>query len=154
MHKIYLKLPIFGMIIKKISLARFTMTLSSLLQSTIPIIEATKICSDVQTNVIYRQNLLDTSEALKKGRPLSEILAENPDTFPPMVTEMIMVGEQSGKTEDMLAELSEYYGNEVDTTMKNFTTIIEPVIILILGFAVAGIAVAVIMPMYSLAQNI
>jgi len=154
LHIINLKLPILGKIIKKISLARFTMTLSSLLESTIPIIDATRICSDVQSNIIYKENLLEVSESLKKGEALSDILSKYPKTFPPMVTEMIMVGEQSGKTEEMLKELSDYYSNEVDTTMRNFTTIIEPVIILILGVAVAGIAVAVIMPMYSLAQNI
>jgi type IV pilus assembly protein PilC len=154
LHSLNLKLPIFGLIVKKINLARFTMTLSSLLESTIPIIEAVKICSQVVGNRIYKQNLSDVSDALKKGDPLSESLAKYPRTFPPMVTEMIMVGEQSGKTEDMLNELSEYYSNEVDNTMKNFTTIIEPVIILIMGAAVAGIAVAVIMPMYSLAQSI
>jgi type IV pilus assembly protein PilC len=153
-HWVNLRLPIIGSIIKKINLASFTLTLSSLLESTIPIIEATQICSDVQGNIIYRENLMETSESLKKGDPLSGILSRYPQTFPPMVTQMIMVGEQSGKTEQMLNELAEYYNNEVTNTMKNFTTIIEPVIILILGLAVAGIAVAVIMPMYSLAQNI
>lgn len=153
-HLIDLKLPIAGAIIKKINLARFTLTLSSLLQSTIPIIEAVRICADVLGNAIYKENLLLVSENLKKGEALSEILAQFPKTFSPLVTEMIMVGEKSGKTEDMLRELAEYYSNEVDTIMRNFTTIIEPVIILILGLAVAGIAVAVIMPMYSLAQNI
>jgi type IV pilus assembly protein PilC len=153
-HSLNLRLPIAGLIIKKINLARFTLTLSSLLSSTIPIIEAIKICSDVTTNVIYKQNLIIVAEALKKGETLSEVMARFPKTFPPMVTEMIMVGEQSGKTEQMLSELAEYYSNEVSETMKNFTTIIEPVIILILGLAVAGIAVAVITPMYSLSQNI
>jgi type II secretory pathway component PulF len=70
-----------------------------------------------------------------------------------MVTQMIMVGEQTGEVENMLKELADYYSNEVDMTMKNFSTIIEPVIILALGLAVAGVAVAVIMPMYSLAQS-
>lgn len=153
-HALNLRLPIAGKIIKKINLARFTLTLSSLLESTIPIIDAARISSDVVGNVIYKQSLLEVSEALKKGEPLSEILARYPKIFPPMVTEMIMVGERSGQTEQMLSELAEYYGNEVDTTMKNFTTIIEPAIILILGLAVAGIAVAVIMPMYSLTQSI
>ncbi|TAN34164.1 type II secretion system F family protein [Patescibacteria group bacterium] len=153
-HTVNLKLPIAGKIIKKINLARFTMTMSSLLESTIPIIEAARITADVLGNVIYKRSLMDVSEALKKGETLSEILARYPDIFPPMVTEMITVGEKSGKTEEMLSELSDYYSNEVDVTMKNFTTIIEPAIILVLGLAVAGIAVAVIMPMYSLTQNI
>ncbi len=153
-HIINLKLPIIGSIIKKINLARFTLTLSSLLESTIPIIDATRISSEVVGNIVYKESLLSVSESLKKGEPLSEILRKYREIFPPMVTEMIMVGERSGKSESMLKELAEYYGNEVDTTMRNFTTIIEPVIIVIMGLAVAGIAVAVIMPMYSLAQNI
>ncbi len=153
-HTANLKLPIIGGIIKKINLARFTLTLSSLLESTIPIIDATRISSEVLGNVIYKESLMSVSESLKKGEALSDILRRFPKIFPPMVTEMIMVGERSGKTEDMLRELAEYYGNEVDTTMRNFTTIIEPIIILALGLAVAGIAVAVIMPMYSLSQNI
>ena len=153
-HTVNLKLPIIGVIIKKINLARFTLTLSSLLESTIPIIDATRISSEVLGNVIYKESLLSVSESLKKGESLSDILRRFPKIFPPMVTEMIMVGEKSGKTEDMLRELAEFYGNEVDTTMRNFTTIIEPIIILALGLAVAGIAVAVIMPMYSLSQTI
>jgi type IV pilus assembly protein PilC len=152
-HKFNLHLPIFGAIIKKINLARFSLTLSSLLESTIPIIEAVKITSSVQSNVTYRDNLLVVAEALKKGENLSAVLRNYDITFPPMVTEMIMVGEQSGQVEKMLSELAEYYANEVDSTMKNFSTIIEPVVIVVLGLMVAGIAVAVIMPMYSLAQN-
>ncbi len=153
-HIINLKLPIVGLIIRKINLARFSLTLSSLLESTIPIIEATRISSEVVGNIVYKESLLAVSESLKKGEPLSEILRRYRNIFPPIVTEMIMVGEKSGKSEGMLRELAEHYGNEVDATMKNFTTIIEPVIILAMGLAVAGIAVAVIMPMYSLAQNI
>ena len=152
-HLANLYLPIAGPIIKKINLARFTMTLSSLLQSTIPIIEAVRITAEVQGNLIYREKLLLVAEELKKGDTLSKLLSAYPKIFPPMVTEMVMVGEESGKVEDMLNEMAEYYGNEVDSTMKNFSTIIEPVIILIMGLAVAGIAVAVIMPMYSLAQS-
>lgn len=152
-HQVLLKLPIAGKIIKKINIARFTLTLSSLLQSAIPIIEAVKITSAVEGNVKYRDDLLSVSEALKKGESLSECLAKSPDRFPPMVVQMIMVGEQSGEVEAMLKELSEYYSTEVDNTMKNFSTIIEPVLILMLGLGVAGIAVSVIMPIYSLTQN-
>ncbi len=152
-HAGSLKLPIFGEVIKKINLASFTLTLSSLLDSTIPIIEAVKITASVQTNLIYRESLIKVAENLKTGTTLSQNLAPFHNIFPPMVTEMVMVGEESGKMNDMLKELSEYYANEVDSTMKNFSTIIEPVIIIIMGLMVAAIAVSVIMPMYSLAQN-
>ncbi|MDO8499107.1 MAG: type II secretion system F family protein [bacterium] len=152
-HRLILRFPIVGPIIKQINLAHFTLTLSSLLDSAIPIIEAVNISAEVLSNVIYKQNLQATAESLKKGQQLSSILAKYPETFPPMVTEMIMVGEETGEVEHLLKELADYYGGEVDTTMRNFSTVIEPVIILVLGLAVAGIAVAVIMPMYSLAES-
>lgn len=153
-HKTNLNLPIAGKIIKKINLSSFTLTLCSLLNSTIPIIEAVRISSDVLGNVIYKEHLREASESLKKGINLSVALARNPAIFPPILTEMIMVGEETGTTEKMLNELSEYYNGEVSETMNNLTSIIEPVIILILGLGVAGVAVAVIMPMYSLSQSI
>jgi len=152
-HKINLKIPIFGKVIKKINLARFSLTLSSLLNSSIPIIDAVNITSKVVSNITYREILASSTNGLRKGSKLSEILSENSNVFPPLTTEMILVGEQTGQIEEMLAELAVYYGDEVDETMKNFSTIIEPVIILALGLAVGGIAVAVIQPMYTLAQS-
>lgn len=152
-HKTNLHLPIFGSVIKKINLARFSLTLSSLLRSTIPIIDAVGITAETCSNVLYRKALHQAEEKIKTGTPLSEILSENNLLFPPMVTEMIMVGEKTGETDQLLTELANFYSDEVDKTMKNFTQIIEPVIILLLGVAVAGMAVAVIMPMYSLVQN-
>lgn len=152
-HRFNLHLPIAGPIIKKINVARCTLTLSSLLQSAIPIIDAVRITATVLTNLIYREALLATAETLKKGKPLSDGLVQYGNLFPPMVSQMIMVGEETGEVETMLNELAQFYSDEVDQTMKNFSTIIEPVIILLLGFGVAGVAVAVIMPMYSLAQS-
>jgi len=152
-HKTNLKLPIFGTIIKQINLARFSLTLSSLLKSTLPIIDAIDITGDTCGNVQYQKALHNATDKLKEGIPLSEILRIHYNLFPPMVTEMIMVGEKTGEIDRLLNELSAFYSNEVDKTMKNFSTIIEPVIIILLGLAVAGIAVAVVMPMFSLMQN-
>ena len=152
-HSFNLHLPIAAKIIKKINLARFSMTLSSLLKSTIPIIEATDITAETCGNVLYREALHNVAKEIKTGKPVSEILRVYDNLFPPMVTEMVMVGERSGEVDKLLEELSNYYSNEVDKTMKNFATIIEPVIIILLGLAVAGIAVAVIMPMFTLVQN-
>lgn len=153
LHGLVLHLPVAGPIIKKINLARFTLTLSSLLGSTIPIIEAARITAAVLGNRRYRAALLGAAETLKSGETLSSILSRHRPLFPPMVTQMIMVGEESGQVETMLNELANFYSAEVDNTMKNFSTIIEPIIILLLGLGVAGIAVAVIMPIYSLAQS-
>lgn len=152
-HKLLLKIPIFGPIIKKINLASFTMTLSSLLQSAVPIIEAVRTTAEVQTNVTYKLAIMETVNELRTGVPLSSILRRYPKLFPPTITEMVLVGEESGQLEKMLQEMAKHYTTEVDDTMNNFSKIIEPVIILFLGLGVAGVAVAVIMPMYSLAQS-
>ncbi|MFZ2189423.1 MAG: type II secretion system F family protein [Candidatus Magasanikiibacteriota bacterium] len=152
-HKLNLHLPIVGMVVKKINLARFSLTLSSLLKSTIPIVDATDITAETCGNVLYKNALHEAAERIKTGTPLSEILADYPKLFPPMVTEMIMVGERSGEIDHLLEELAKFYSSEVDKTMKNFTQVIEPIIILVLGIAVAIMAVAVITPMYTLVQN-
>ncbi len=152
-HRIILRLPIAGSVARQINLARFSLTLSSLLKSTVPIIDAVDITADTCTNVLYRDALHDAAKKIKTGAALSDILREYPRLFSPMVTEMIMVGERSGQMDNLLTELSIFFSDEVDKIMKNFTTIIEPVIIIGMGIAVAGLAVAVIMPMYSLVQN-
>ena len=152
-HTFNLHLPIVGPIIKQINLAKFSLTLSSLLKSTIPIIDAVEITAETCSNVRYREALHECAARIKSGEPFSEILRTYENIFPPMVTEMIMVGERSGEVEHLLNELSSFYGSQVDRTMKNFSTIIEPIIILVLGVAVGGIAVAVVMPMFSLVQN-
>ncbi len=152
-HAANLRMPIIGAVIKKVNLARFSLTLSSLLKSTIPIVDATQITADTCGNVLYQEALREAAEKIKTGAPLSEILGQHHKLFPPMVTEMVMVGERSGEIDQLLIELANFYGTEVDKTMKNFATIIEPVIILALGLAVAGMAVAVIMPMYTLVQS-
>lgn len=152
-HAINLRLPIFGEVIKKINLARFSLTLSSLLQSTIPIIDAVDITADTTSNVHYRNALHDTASRIKSGENMSTILSQYPNIFPPMVTEMVMVGERTGEVDQLLVELSNFYNSEVDKTLKNFTTVIEPIIIIVIGVAVALMAVAVIMPMYTLVQN-
>ncbi len=152
MHGVILHLPIFGAIAKKVNLARFSITLSSLLKSTIPIVDAVRIAGETCKNVRYSGALLSATENLSKGEQLSDTLAASPKLFPPMVTEMVMVGEKTGEIDHLLQELASFYSDEVDKTMKNFSTIIEPVIIILLGVGVAGIAVSIIMPMYSLTQ--
>lgn len=149
-----LKAPIFGHISRQINLARFSLTLGSLLKSAIPIIDAVNITAEVLNNYHYKRALLKVSQEIKTGRPLSQLLSEYPKFFPPLTTQMILVGEQSGTMESLLNELANYYNEEVDQLLKNISTIIEPVIIIILGLVVGGLAVSVIMPMYSLSQAI
>jgi type IV pilus assembly protein PilC len=151
---IVLRLPIFGPIVKKINLARFARTAGSLLRTDIMIVNAFKITANVVSNLHYRKAIMEISEQIKKGGQINEIIKNYPQFFPPMVTQMITVGEQTGEVSDILADLADFYEGEVDQIMQNLPSIIEPVLILLLGVGVGAIAIAVIMPMYSLTNTI
>ncbi|MCK4745099.1 type II secretion system F family protein [Candidatus Parcubacteria bacterium] len=153
-HIVLLRLPILNKIIKKINLSRFCRTLHSMLMTDIPIMDSLKITSNVLGNVIYKQIIIEASEKVVKGINIADTLKKDPRIFPPIVTEMITVGEETGSLDNVLEEMAEFYEEEVDQTMKNLPAIIEPVLILILGVGVAGMALAVIMPMYSLTETI
>jgi len=153
-HGLLLKLPIFSPIIKKINLARFARTTSSLLKTDIMIIKSFQIAANVLGNVYYRDALMEISDKIKKGGTINEVIANYPKLFPPVVTQMIAVGEDTGELDYILEELAEFYEGEIDQTMNNLPAIIEPILILALGLVVGGMAVAVIMPMYTLTSAI
>jgi len=151
-HRILLKLPIISGIIKKINLARFTRTLSSLLKTDIPIVQSFQIISRTLGNVHYKQAMLETADKVKRGVSIVKSLEENTDLFPPVVTQMIAVGEESGTLDTISDEVAQFYEADVDQTMGNLSVIIEPILMIVLGAAVAVLALAVIMPMYSLVE--
>ena len=153
-HGLLLKLPIFSPIIKKINLARFARTTSSLLKTDIMIIKSFQIAANVMGNVHYRDALMEMSDKIKKGGTINEVVANYPKLFPPVVAQMIAVGEDTGELDYILEELAEFYEGEIDQTMNNLPAIIEPILILALGLVVGGMAVAVIMPMYALTSVI
>lgn len=153
-HSLLLKLFIIGPIIKKINLARFARTLSSLLKTDIPVIESFKITSSVLGNVFYKSAATEVSAELSRGVAINAVLSKYPALFPPVVTQMIFVGEKSGTLDALLGELAIFYEKEVDDITKNLATIIEPIIIIFLGGVVALIAFAIISPIYTLSQNI
>ncbi len=147
---IVLNLPIVGGIIKKINLAKFARTSSSLMKTDIMITEAFRITGNTLGNLHYRRILEEVGEKIKKGGQISETLKRYPKFFPPIVTQMVIVGEQTGEIDNILEELSVFYEEEVSQIMENLPSIIEPLLILLLGIGVGGMALAVIMPMYSL----
>lgn len=153
-HKLLLKTPIVSPIIKKINLARFCRTLSSLLKTDIPIVQSFEITSKVLGNVIYKKALIESIEKIKKGVRISESLNPYSDIFPPVVLQMISVGEETGELDNILIESAIFYEEEVNQTMSNLPSIIEPVLMVILGIAVGAMAVSVILPMYTLGQSI
>jgi type IV pilus assembly protein PilC len=153
-QSLLLNMPIISPIIKKINLARFARNISSLLKTDIMIIKTFQITANVLGNLHYRQALLDMSQGIKKGGKISEVIKGYPKLFTPVVAQMVTIGEDTGELDNILVELAEFYEEEVDQIMENLPSIIEPLLILILGVGVGGMAVAIIMPMYSITTQI
>lgn len=154
MHSVILRLPIFGPIVKKVNIARFTRSLSSLLRTDIPIVQTFQIIAKQHRNVFYREAMLNAAEQVKKGVSIVKTLETKTKLFPPIVTQMISVGEESGTLDTIAEEMANFYEADVDLTLGTLSTVIEPVLILILGAGVAGLAVAVLLPMYNLVNTI
>lgn len=153
-HWLLLKLPIVGSIIRKINLARFSRSVSSFLKTDIPIVKTLTTTAHVLSNVHYQVALTEASEKITKGVTLKEVLSAYPHLFNPTIIQMIGVGEQSGALDDILSEAANFYETDVAQTMSTLPTLIEPVLMIVLGVAVGGMAVAILMPMYSLTQAI
>ncbi|MCH7492533.1 type II secretion system F family protein [Patescibacteria group bacterium] len=153
-HLLLLKLPAISGIIKKINLARFTRTLSSLLKTDIPIVQTLQIISKTLGNVHYQNAMMDASEKVKKGITIVKSLEEQPKLFPPIVTQMINIGEESGTLDTITEEVADFYEEEVDQTMNGLSTIIEPILMVVIGVAVAFMALSVLQPMYGLVDAI
>lgn len=154
LHLILLKMPVINIIIKKINLAKFSRTFSTLMSTDIPIVKTLQITGGVLSNTHYKNYVIASAEQIKKGENVAKILAEKPDLFPPVVTQMIEVGEKTGTLNNILEDLAEFYEEEISNVMKGLASIIEPVLIIVLGAAVAAMAIAIIMPMYSITQSI
>lgn len=151
---ILLNFPIISPIIKKINLARFSRNISSLLKTDIMIIKTFEITAKVLGNLHYRKALEEMAQKIKKGGKISDVIKEYPKLFTPVVAQMVSIGEETGELDNILLELAEFYEEEVDQIMENLPSIIEPLLILVLGVGVGGVAVAIIMPMYSLTSAI
>lgn len=141
-------------IVKKINLARFARILSSLLHSGIPIVQGLEVASNSMGNVLYKELVADAAVSVKLGKPLTEALSKDPNLFPVLVVQMLQVGEESGTVEEILSQLAMHYEEEVDTMLKNLSSIIEPLLLLFIGGVVGVLAVALIAPIYSIGQNI
>ncbi len=145
-----LHLPIISPIIKKINLARFARTMSSLLQTDIKIVESFNITAKTLGNVHYRESLEQAAEKIKKGEDIHKVLATYPHLYSHVILQMINVGEEISQLDKVLAEVASFYEESVQEVMDTLPSIIEPVIILVLASAIGAMAVAIIMPMYSL----
>src|SRR3989344_2593808 len=153
-HKLFLVLPVFGKITKKLNLARFTIIFSGSLLSGMPIVEALRISGETMTNIYYQRAIVEASEKIKIGVDLVVALNKYPDLFTPMVTEMVQAEEETGTIEKVLAEVSSFYETEIDDTIKNLSSIIEPILVIIIGTVVGLLAVGLILPIYNISQNV
>lgn len=146
-----LKLKIYGLniLLTKMYMVRFARTLSGLVASGVPLLDALSIVSRAVGNVVYEEAIKDAAEKVKSGIALSEPLKESP-LFPPVVSQMIAVGEQTGELDSMLTNLANYFEEEVDVLVKNLSNLIEPIIIVVLGLVIGVLLIAIMMPIYGL----
>ena len=149
MSVVILGVPIFGPLAQKLNSARFARTLSALISSGIPITRALEVTSSVLSNTEFKDALRGAAVSIQRGDALSGILKEHHSLFPPMVTEMIQVGEETGTISKMLVRLALFYEEEVTIVTKNLSSIIEPLLMIVIGAGVGFFAVAMIQPIYS-----
>lgn len=144
-----LKAPIFGIIMLKIAVARFSRTLATLLSSGVPILESLDITAKTAGNVIIGEAIFKVRAAIEQGQTIVEPLKAS-GVFPPMVCQMIAVGEQTGALDSMLGKIADFYEQEVDAAIANLLTLLEPIMIAFLGVTIGGIVIAMYMPLFTL----
>ncbi len=148
-----LRLPILGVILRKVAVARFCRTLSTLLSSGVPILDGLDITAKTAGNAIIEDAIVKTRESIERGETVSAPLAAT-KVFPPMVTQMINVGETTGALDMMLSKIADFYEDEVDTAVAGLLTLLEPVMIAFLGVVVGGIVIAMYMPIFDLISKL
>jgi type IV pilus assembly protein PilC len=146
---VVLRIPIIGMVMRKIAVARFTRTLGTLISSGVPILEGLDITARTSGNAVIEKAISSTRKAVEAGRSLVDPLKET-DVFPGMVTQMIGVGEQTGAMDAMLSKIADFYEDEVDAAVKDLLTAIEPIMIVVLGVVVGGVVISMYLPLFSL----
>ncbi|HXV69337.1 MAG TPA: type II secretion system F family protein [Nitrospira sp.] len=151
--RLLLKTPVFGDLIRKASVAKFTRTLGTLLASGVPLLEALTICAKTSGNKVVEGALLDAKASISGGKTISDPLAKS-GTFPKMVTHMIAVGESTGALDSMLGKIADFYEDEVDTAVGNLTALLEPMMMVFLGVTVGFIVVAMYLPIFTMASAI
>jgi len=144
-----LKVPVFGKLVHKTALVRFSRTLSSLLRAGVPILESLDITSDTVGNTVMVKAVADVQEGVRAGESMAARLARHA-IFPPMVVQMIAVGEETGAVDTMLDKIGEFYEQEVEATVDALTSLLEPLLIVVMGTAVGGMVVALYMPMFNI----
>jgi type IV pilus assembly protein PilC len=149
LDSLILKLPVLGILMRKIAVARFTRTLGTLIASGVPILEGLDITAKTAGNAVVERSLQKVRKSLEEGKTLTEPLKDS-EVFPGMVTQMISVGEQTGAMDAMLQKIADFYEEEVDAAVKDLLTAMEPIMIVFLGVVVGGVVISMYMPLFSL----
>ncbi|MBN1278020.1 MAG: type II secretion system F family protein [Deltaproteobacteria bacterium] len=150
---IALKLPVFGPLLKKVAIARFTRTLGTMISSGVPILDALEIVARTSGNVIIEDVVLEVRSSIAEGQTIAEPLSES-DIFPGMVTQMISVGEATGALDAMLDKIADFYDDEVDVAVEAMTSMLEPLLMVFLGGSIGGLVVAMYLPIFKMAGTI
>ena len=150
---IALKLPIFGSLLRKVAVARFSRTLGTMVASGVPILDGLDIVAKTAGNMVIEEALYDVKTAISEGKTIAEPLAES-QVFPGMVVQMIAVGEETGAMESMLSKIADFYDDEVDAAVDALTAMLEPAMMVVLGGTVGGLLVAMYLPIFKIAETI
>jgi type IV pilus assembly protein PilC len=149
LDSVILRLPVIGILMRKIAVARFTRTLGTLIASGVPILEGLDITAKTAGNAVVEKALQQVRKSLEEGKSLTEPLKDS-EVFPGMVTQMISVGEQTGAMDAMLQKIADFYEEEVDAAVKDLLTALEPIMIVFLGVVVGGVVISMYLPLFSL----
>jgi type IV pilus assembly protein PilC len=152
-HKFLLQLPVIGLVLRKIAVARFTRTLGTLLASGVPILDALEIVAKTAGNMVIEEGIMYTRQKISEGKNMAGPLMET-NVFPPMVVQMVGVGEQTGALDAMLNKIADFYEEEVDVAVASLTSLIEPVMMVGIGTTVGVVLIAMYLPIFSIAGKI
>ncbi|MCW5198438.1 type II secretion system F family protein, partial [Desulfobulbus sp. F3] len=150
---IMLQTPVAGPLIRKVAVAKFTRTLSTMLESGVPILDALQVVAKTAGNKIIEQAVFHVASSIAEGRPIAEPLEES-GVFPAMVVQMINVGESVGALDAMLSKIADFYDEEVDQAVDNLTAMIEPFMMVFLGTTIGGLVIAMYLPIFTMADNL
>jgi type IV pilus assembly protein PilC len=153
MDALFLKSPIFGSLLQKVAVARFSRTLSTMLSSGVPILDALEIVARTAGNVVVEREILMTKSSIAEGKTIAEPL-QGSKVFPGMVVQMISVGEQTGAMDAMLSKIADFYDDEVDTAVDALTSLLEPLLMVGLGGTIGCLLIAMYLPIFKIADNV
>jgi type IV pilus assembly protein PilC len=149
----FLKLPVIGEVLRKVAVARFSRTLGTMLSSGVPILDALEIVARTAGNVVIERAILSTKASIAEGKTIAEPLGQS-KVFPPMVVQMVGVGEHTGNMDTMLGKIADFYDEEVDAAVEAMTALLEPALMVVLGGTIGALLVAMYLPIFKIAENI